>query len=158
MTSGRVPVQTVPEATEFQDGFIGLLIEKLKIAGKVAIENEIRLSMHPGQYTVLGSRDKEVVKKSIDDIEYHCLIGKGMGIPEEDFSVNIQLQGLYGGKHIDGIKQFASNFQYLSDYAQKDISSENEDNHKGKNNEHTIDISQKSQIHCQRNMRTAEYH
>ena len=148
MTSGMFPVYTLPEAQEFYNGFIGLLIEKLKIAGKVALENEIRLSMHPGQYTVLGSRDKEVVKKSIDDIEYHCLIGKGMGIPAEDFSVNIHLQGLYGGKHIDGIKRFASNFQYLSDYAQKALSVENEDKPNGYDIEHTLELAQRIPIKC----------
>tara|TARA_B100000424_G_scaffold271628_1_gene275354 strand:- start:14679 stop:15752 length:1074 start_codon:yes stop_codon:yes gene_type:complete len=148
MTSGMLPVYTLPEAEEFYDGFIGLIIEKLKIAGKVAIANEIRLSMHPGQYTVLGSNNKDVVEKSIKDIEYHCFIGKAMGIPPEDFSVNIHLQGLYGGKHIDGIKRFASNFQYLSDYAQKALSVENEDKPNGYDIEHTLELAQRIPIKC----------
>ena len=99
MTSNMLPVYTLPEAKEDYRLFEGLLIEKLKIAGKVAIENEIRVSMHPGQYTVLGSNNKDVVEKAIEDIEYHAFIGKAMGIPAEDYSINIHIQGIYGWKH-----------------------------------------------------------
>ena len=60
-----------------------------------------------------------------------------LGLEPEDFSVNIHLQGLYGGKHEDGIKRFATNFQYLSDYAQKCLSVENEDKPNGYDIVHT---------------------
>ena len=55
--------------------------------------------------------------------------------------MNIHLQGLYGGKHIDGIKRFASNFQYLSDYAQRTLSVENEDKPNGYDIEHTLELA-----------------
>jgi len=148
MTSNMFPVYTLPEADKFYELFEALLIEKLRITGKVALENEIRVSMHPGQYTVLGSNNKNVVKKAIKDIEYHAFIGKAMKIPAEDYSINIHLQGLYGGKHEDGIKRFATNFQYLSDYAQKALSVENEDKPNGYDIEHTLELAQKIPIKC----------
>ena len=104
--------------------------------------------MHPGQYTVLGSNNKDVVEKAIEDIEYHAFIGKAMGIPAEDYSINIHLQGLYGGKHEDGIKRFATNYQYLSDYAQKALSVENEDKPNGYDIEHTLELAQRIPIKC----------
>ena len=38
-----------------------LMKEKLERIGEKAKENQIRLSMHPGQYTVLNSPDPDVV-------------------------------------------------------------------------------------------------
>ena len=81
--------------------------EILANAGQLAKEHSVRLSVHPGQYTVLASNKPDVVEKSIEDLEYHALYGSLMGLPAQDFSMNIHLQGLYGGKHIDGIKRFA---------------------------------------------------
>ena len=85
MTSGMLPVYTLPEAEEFYDGFIGLIIEKLKIAGKVAIANEIRLSMHPGQYTVLGSNNKDVVEHNYNNLKWGTLTIKEINVnPPKD--------------------------------------------------------------------------
>jgi UV DNA damage repair endonuclease len=64
-----------------------------------------------------------------------------MHLPAKDFVMNIHLQGLYGGKHEDGIKRFANNFQYLSDYAQQCLAVENEDKHKsGYDIAHVIEL------------------
>ena len=110
--------------------------------------NEIRLSVHPGQYTVLGSNNSDVVAKSIEDLEYHALYGKYMGLPAQDFTMNIHLQGLYGGKHEDGIKRFATNFPYLSDYAQQCLAVENEDKPNGYDIVHTLELAQRIPIRC----------
>ena len=57
--------------------------------------------------------------------------------------MNIHLQGLYGGKHIDGIKRFATHFPYLSDYAQKCLTVENEDKPNGYDIEHTLELAKR---------------
>lgn len=103
---------------------ISIILAKV---GEAAKQHQIRLSVHPGQFTVLGSNNSSVVQNSIKDLEYHALYGKLMNIDAKDFVMNIHLQGLYGGKHIDGINRFATNFQYLSDYAQDCLAVENED-------------------------------
>jgi len=112
----------------------------LKKVGKAAKDNEVRLSVHPGQYTVLASNKANVVENSIKDLEYHALYGSLMGLTPEDFVMNIHLQGLYGGKHEDGIKRFATNFEYLSDYAQRCLAVENEDKPNGYDIEHVVDL------------------
>ena len=88
------------------------------------------------------------MEKSIEDLEYHALYGQYMGLPAEDFSMNIHLQGLYGGKHEDGIKRFAAHFPYLSDYAQGCLSVENEDKPNGYDIKHTLELAQRIPIRC----------
>ena len=122
--------------------------ELLAKAGELAKRHSVRLSVHPGQYTVLASNKPDVVEKSIEDLEYHALYGSLMGLPAQDFSMNIHLQGLYGGKHIDGIKRFAAHFPYLSDYAQGCLSVENEDKPNGYDIAHTIELAQLIPIRC----------
>jgi UV DNA damage endonuclease len=120
----------------------------LERAGEQAKRHEVRLSVHPGQFTVLGSNDAGVVENSIKDLEYHALYGKLMNIPAKDFVMNIHLQGLYGGKHEDGIKRFTTNFHYLSDYAQQCLAVENEDKPNGYDIAHTIELAQRIPTRC----------
>jgi len=116
----------------------------LEAAGQAAKQHEIRLSVHPGQYTVLASNKAEVVENSVKDLEYHALYGKLMKLPAKDFVMNIHLQGLYGGVREDGIKRFANHFAYLSDYAQQCLAVENEDKHKsGYDIEHVLTLCEK---------------
>ena len=71
-----------------------------------------------------------------------------MGLEAKDFVMNIHLQGLYGGTHEAGIKRFATNFHYLSDYAQQCLAVENEDKPNGYDIEHTVELAQRVPIRC----------
>jgi UV DNA damage endonuclease len=124
------------------------IVSILGAAGEYALKHEIRVSVHPGQYTVLASNKADVVQNSIKDLEYHALYGKLMNIPAKDFVMNIHLQGLYGGKHMDGINRFAANFQYLSDYAQQSLAVENEDKPNGYDIAHTLELAQLIPTRC----------
>jgi len=135
---------TKPWYEEIWDDICAILQE----CGNLAKKHEVRLSVHPGQYTVLASNKAEVVENSIKDLEYHALYGSLMNLPAKDFVMNIHLQGLYGGKHSDGIKRFATNFPYLSDYAQQCLTVENEDKPNGYDIEHTIELSKIIPIRC----------
>jgi UV DNA damage endonuclease len=136
------PCYTLDFTRDWYSEIWGDISNILAKAGDAARKHKVRLSVHPGQYTVLGSNNEEVVKNSIKDLEYHALYGILMNIPAEEFVMNIHLQGLYGGKREDGIKRFASNFHYLSDYAQKCLAVENEDKHKsGYDIEHVIELT-----------------
>ena len=148
ISSELFPCYTLDFTNEWYDEIRDELKETLARAGRAAKKYSVRLSVHPGQYTVLASNKPEVVEKSIEDLEYHALYGVYMELPPEDFSMNIHLQGLYGGKHEDGIKRFASNFPYLSDYAQKCLSVENEDKPNGYDIRHTLELAQRVPIRC----------
>ena len=45
--------------------------EDLSILGNSIREAGIRVSMHPGQYTVLNSPDRQVAERAVDDLAYH---------------------------------------------------------------------------------------
>ena len=148
VSTNMFPVYTWPAITPWFKEIEEELSIAMKKAGDAAKKHQVRLSVHPGQYTVMASTSKDVVEKSIVDLEYHALLGQMLGLEPEDFSVNIHLQGLYGGKHEDGIKRFASNYQYLSDYAQKCLSVENEDKPNGYDIVHTLELAQRIPIRC----------
>lgn len=136
-----LPVFTVEEAKPWYAEIDNKIQAKLQAIGDVARKHEIRLSMHPGQYTVLASNTPEVVTNSIQDIEYHAMIGKYMGLDAQDFVVNIHLQGVYGGTREAGISRFATHFDYLSDYAKQCLAVENEDKPNGYDIEHVLELT-----------------
>jgi UV DNA damage repair endonuclease len=140
ISSELFPCYTLDFTRAWYEEIWDVLSNILERAGNEAKRHEIRLSVHPGQYTVLGSNNSDVAQKSIEDLEYHALYGKLMGLPAKEFTMNIHLQGLYGGKHIDGINRFAANFQYLSDYAQQCLAVENEDKPNGYDIEHVLTL------------------
>lgn len=66
-------------------------------AGKIARDNGIRLSTHPGPYTCLASPLPDVVQKSVKCLLMHSVIGDLLGAGC-DFPINIHMGGTYGDK------------------------------------------------------------
>ena len=52
------------------------------IGEKIRCSN-MRVSMHPGQYTVLNSPNKDVVIRAIDDLNYHNKVLHSLGVKRE---------------------------------------------------------------------------
>ena len=48
--------------------------------GEASRKFDVRVSMHPGQFTVLASIDDDIVNRSIEEFEYHVDIARWMGI------------------------------------------------------------------------------
>lgn len=141
ISSELFPCYTLDFTKDWYSEIWHTLSDIMRKAGLQAKQHGIRLSVHPAQFTVLGSNNSDVVKNSVKDLEYHALYGQLMNIPAREFVMNIHLQGLYGGKHADGIHRFATNFHYLSDYAQQCLAVENEDKPKsGYDIEHVLEL------------------
>lgn len=70
---------------------------QLKEIGNKALSAGIRLSMHPGQYTVLNSPNDEVVKRAVDDLKYHSLFLDALGLGKEH-KIILHIGGIYGDK------------------------------------------------------------
>ena len=99
----------------------------LKRAGKLARENDIRLSAHPGQYTVIASQTESVVKKSIDILNKTAQFMDLMGMPKTPYcKINIHIGGTYDDK-IGTMKRFCKNFYSLQKSAQNRLTIENDD-------------------------------
>jgi UV DNA damage repair endonuclease len=70
--------------------------------GDLARERGVRLSMHPGQFTVLASVDEDIVNRSIAEFEYHVDMVRWMGYGKsfQDFKVNVHISGRKGPQGI----------------------------------------------------------
>jgi len=92
--------------------------------GEAARRLDVRLSMHPGQFTVLASDNPDVVNRSIEEFEYHADIIRYMGYGKQfqDFKCNVHISGRQGPA---GIKDV---LKRLSPEARNTITIENDEN------------------------------
>jgi UV damage endonuclease UvdE len=121
--SDLLPLYTVPEATAIYAELMPDLQPLLSRCGDVARANNIRLSFHPGQYSVLASDNEGVVDRAIEDVEYHamCAVAMGYGHQFQDFKINIHMNGK------KGIEGFRSAFMRLSPEARNMLTVENDE-------------------------------
>jgi UV DNA damage endonuclease len=121
--SDLLPLYTVPEATAIYSELMPDLQPLLIRCGDVARANNIRLSFHPGQYSVLASDNEGVVERAIEDVEYHamCAVAMGYGRQFQDFKINIHMNGK------KGIEGFRSAFMRLSPEARNMLTVENDE-------------------------------
>ena len=91
--------------------------------GDLARKNNVRLSMHPGQFTVLASDNPDIVDKSIEEFEYHADMARWMGYGKtfQDFKINVHISGRQGP---DGIRIA---YGRLSPEARNTLTIENEE-------------------------------
>jgi UV DNA damage endonuclease len=66
--------------------------------GELARKNNVRLSFHPGQFTVLASDNPDIVNRSIEEFEYHVDMARWMGYGKtfQDFKINVHIAGRQG--------------------------------------------------------------
>jgi UV DNA damage repair endonuclease len=66
--------------------------------GDLAREQDVRLSFHPGQFTVLASDNPEIVDRSIDEFEYHVDMARWMSFGKtfQDYKINVHISGRQG--------------------------------------------------------------
>jgi UV DNA damage endonuclease len=102
--------------------------------GETARALDVRLSMHPGQFTVLASDNEEIVDRSIEEFEYHTDVLRWMGYGRtyQDFKCNVHISGRKGPQGIiDALKR-------LSPEARNTITIENDENKWGL--EHSLEL------------------
>lgn len=92
--------------------------------GEIARKQDVRLSFHPGQFTVLASENPGIVERSIEEFEYHANMARWMGYGRsfQDFKINVHISGKQGP---EGIRRAYSK---LSPEARNCITIENEEN------------------------------
>jgi UV DNA damage endonuclease len=66
--------------------------------GDIARARNVRLSFHPGQFTVLASDSPDIVNRSIEEFEYHVDMARWMGYGKtfQDFKINVHIAGRQG--------------------------------------------------------------
>ena len=102
--------------------------------GDIARNSGVRLSFHPGQFTVLASSNPGIVERSLEEFEYHANMARwmGFGLSFQDFKINVHISGREGPA---GIR---SAYRRLSPEARNCITIENEENSWGLNDCLTI--------------------
>lgn len=132
----RIGSDMLPAYTESNFGHLtktnyitDMIAGKLSSIGDKARQNGVRLSMHPGQFTVLASDRPDVVENSVKEFEYHADIARYMGYGREfqDFKINVHISGAQGPAGIKAI------LPRLSTEARNCITIENEENKWGLN-------------------------
>jgi UV DNA damage repair endonuclease len=70
--------------------------------GALARSRDVRLSFHPGQFTVLASENPGIVERSIEEFEYHVDMARWMGYGKsfQDFKINVHISGKRGPQGI----------------------------------------------------------
>lgn len=99
--------------------------KQFKRIGEKIQKNRIRVSMHPGQYTVLNSPNEDVVKKAIVDLEYHVKVLDSLKVNQEN-KIVLHIGGTYNNKK-EAIERFVDVYNNLSNPIKKRLIIENDD-------------------------------
>lgn len=94
----RLSSEIFPFASHAEQGYsIDFADDILKSIGQYARDNDMRLTMHPGQYDVLSSPNEDIVNNTIRDLNHHCEILDRMCMGRDSVMI-IHGGGVYGNK------------------------------------------------------------
>ncbi len=124
MATSLAPYASHPKLTRFRDQ-PARCAERLAAVGRRARDLGIRLTCHPGQYTVLNSEDPGVRRLAAVELEVQAEIMDAMGLCAESVVV-LHAGGAAGGIEA-GIDRFERGFELLSDAARARVVVENDD-------------------------------
>ena len=122
ITSDLVPFASHPVCQfDWQDYFQ----DKFQDTGVYIRTHNIRISMHPDQFTLINSPDEEVFERSLRELIYHSEV---LDLMELDTSAKIQLHvgGVYGDK-TTSIRRFVDRYNKLPDLVKRRLVIENDD-------------------------------
>lgn len=122
ISSGILPLFTLPETQNFYSGQIKKFIENMFAnIGITAKHNNIRLSSHPDQFTVINNPDQKIYDNSLKELLYHTHMFECMSLSRNDgVAVNIHT----GGKN-NGTDGFVAGFETLPAHVKKLLTVEN---------------------------------
>lgn len=122
ITSDLIPFASHPIMKfNWQDHFN----KKFAEIGQFIKSSQMRISMHPGQYTVLNSPRKEVYENSLKDLDYHVDVLDLM-ILDKTAKVQVHVGGVYGDKK-KSKQRFIERYINLSDKIKNRLIIENDD-------------------------------
>ena len=101
---GSHPINTVPWWRILKSQFARL--------GDFIARKGLRVSMHPGQFTILNSPRREVVANSVKELEYHTAVLDALGV-DSSHKIVIHLGGVYGDK-AESLSRFVENCKRLN--------------------------------------------
>jgi UV DNA damage endonuclease len=124
MASALAPYASHPEHRHFRDQ-PARFANELQALGARAKKIDLRLSTHPGQYTVLNSEHESTVASAVEELEVHAELLAAMELGREGVIV-LHVGGL-GGEREDAKARFEKGFGKLSVLARSRLALENDD-------------------------------
>lgn len=116
--------------------------EELDIIGDKIKKNDIRVSMHPGQYTIINSPNESVVNNSINDLVYHNRFLDSIGADSKN-KIILHIGGVYNDKK-NSINSFIKNYKNLPSRVKNRLVIENDE--KSYNANDVLNIASKLKI------------
>lgn len=120
--SGLVPLASHPVCVFSWQKFFKK--EFLKI-GEYIKKNDLRISMHPDQFTLINALDKEIVSRSVKEIKYHAEVLDLFRL-DSRHKIQIHVGGIYGDKK-KSIARFISNYRKLPEKIKNRLAVENDE-------------------------------
>lgn len=114
---GSSPVNTLAWQDLFEPA-LTRIGDKIRAAG-------IRVSMHPGQYTVLNSPTDDVARRAVDDLTYHTRFLDALGTGTKN-KIILHIGGVYGDKD-EAVRRFAARYERLDDAVKRRLVLENDE-------------------------------
>lgn len=102
-----------------------LFQENFKRMSEKINRNNIRVSMHPGQYTVLNSTREEVVTRAVEDLDYHTKFLDALEVGQSH-KIILHVGGVYGDI-VAAKNRFVENYKKLSPAIKERLIIENDD-------------------------------
>jgi UV DNA damage endonuclease len=124
MATALAPYASHPELPQFHRQVEECEAELAEV-GAAARALDIRLSTHPGQYTVLNSESRDVRAAAVAELEVQAALLDAMGVGPEAVVV-LHVGGAAGG-HAAAADRFLAGFEQLTDAARSRLVLENDD-------------------------------
>ncbi|MFA6008627.1 MAG: UV DNA damage repair endonuclease UvsE [Desulfobacteraceae bacterium] len=125
----RINSQIFPLKTHPDQGYdlnelpnVELVYEKFRICKEFGIINNIRMGLHPDQFTLLSSPNPSVNERSIDELTYQAEMASMVNADV----INIHGGGAYGDKPA-ALKRLRVNIEGLDDTIRERLTLENDD-------------------------------
>lgn len=122
ITSDLVPFASHPVCTfPWQDFFV----DEFKMLGEYIKLHKMRVSMHPDQFVLINSLDKEIFRRSIKELLYQAEVLDLLGT-DRTAKIQIHAGGVYGDKQ-KSMKRFVDRYNSLPEKIKKRLVIENDE-------------------------------
>jgi UV DNA damage endonuclease len=122
ITSDLIPFASHPVC---RFDWLSYFRRKFEEIGSYIHRHDIRISMHPGQFTVLNTPDPSVLENSTRELLYHAQVLDAMGL-DGTAKVQLHVGGVYGDKR-KGILQFIERYRSLDEKIKERLVIENDE-------------------------------
>lgn len=99
--------------------------EEFTEIGEIIKKADIRVSMHPGQYTVINSLTEDVIERAVLDLNYHDKVLNLLNC-DKTSKIVLHIGGVYGNKK-EAINRFIENYKKLKLSVKDRLIIENDD-------------------------------